>query len=176
MIKNVMSKYGTDSHLTAGRKKVIEIMMEKGMTHATSGRQEYILNTNPTGETTHTVIIQINERRTIGEDVKRYADYFIFDHVSPHEANTPEQEHYLQIGLANLAHCDTEHNIGYTFEDCPACNPIKFTTSTETGRKDAMSEIAKWMNDEPSFEMVAGEGAPQYTFSLPAEPTQLALL
>ncbi len=90
--------------------------------------------------------------------------------------HTKAQEHFLQVGLSNLAHCDTEHNIGYTFEECPACNPQKFTTSTETGKKDAMSEIAKWLNDEPSFEMIAGEGAPQYTmFDLPKD-TQLALL
>lgn len=31
--------------------------------------------------------------------------------------------------------------------------------------------------DQPAeYPMIEGEGAPQYTFSLPAEPTQLALL
>jgi len=36
--------------------------------------------------------------------------------------NTPEQDHYLQIGLANKKHCDMKNRIGYTFEECPECN------------------------------------------------------
>jgi len=35
--------------------------------------------------------------------------------------NTPEQNHYLQVGLANKKHCDTKNRIGYTFEECPEC-------------------------------------------------------
>ena len=56
-----------------------------------------------------------------------------------------------------------------------AQSKFKFTTTTETGKKDAMEEIAKWLNDEPSFELVAGEGAPQYTFDVKPDQ-QLVLL
>jgi len=35
--------------------------------------------------------------------------------------NTPEQNHYLQVGLANKKHCDMKNRIGYTFEECPEC-------------------------------------------------------
>jgi len=35
--------------------------------------------------------------------------------------NTPEQNHYLQVGLANKKHCNMKDNIGYTFEECPEC-------------------------------------------------------
>lgn len=119
MIRNVMTTNGKDSHLTAGRKAVIEIMIKQGMTQAKSGRQEYTVEINPTGQTTHRARILINERRTIGDDVRLYADDFIFDHY-PQTDPTPTQ---------------------------PA-----------------------------EYPMIEGEGAPQYTFALPDEPTQLALL
>ena len=46
--------------------------------------------------------------------------------------NTPQQDHYLQVGLANKKHCDMKNKIGYTFEECPECKKTQNENSKST--------------------------------------------